>query len=670
MLEFDKKARIDELTELLNYHNKKYYEDDAPEITDAEYDALMRELIQLEEEFPQFAFADSPTKRVGGKALAAFASINHPAQLLSLENAFSFEDLQAFDARVRKNTDTDIAYCTELKMDGLTVVLTYRNGKLVQGATRGDGITGENVTANVLQIADIPKSLPEKLPLLVVRGEVYMPRQKFLSLNAAREADGEAVFANPRNAAAGSLRQLDASITAQRGLSIFVYDIIASEGVQLDSQTEMLDYLVSLGFPVNEKRISSDKLDEIWQFIQACSSERHDLPYDIDGMVLKLEKLAERAELGATSKFPRWAIAYKFPAEQALTKVIDIKVGVGRTGVLTPLALLEPVTVAGSTISRCTLHNEDYIKEKDIRIGDYVYIHKAGDVIPEIVSVDKTKRNGNEHEFIMPDVCPECGSRAVRADGEAAWRCENKHCPARLREHLQHFVSKKAMNIDGMGPALINQLLENGFVKDLADIYYLRYDDLRDLERFGDKSAKNIIDEIEASKKLPLSRFLNALGIRFAGEKAGKILASAFDDIDALIAADFDSLKAIDEIGDKTAESIIDYFASPQNIALLEKFKAAGLNMMGEKKKAIEGTLSGLTFVLTGTLADVTRDEAKAVIEANGGKTVGSVSKKTSYILCGTDPGSKADKGRELGIPFIDWSGLQELIAGRELKRL
>jgi len=599
-----------------------------------------------------------------------FASITHPAQLLSLENAFSLEDLQAFDARIRKNTDADIAYCTELKMDGLTVVLTYRNGELVQGATRGDGITGENVTSNVLSISDIPKTLPDKLPLLVIRGEVYMSKQKFLSLNAAREAKGEAVFANPRNAAAGSLRQLDASVTAQRDLSIYVYDIIASEGLQLDTQTAMLDYLKSQGFPVNERHMSSCDLHEVWQFIEKCAEQRHDLPYDIDGMVLKLENIAERAELGATSKFPRWAIAYKFPAEQALTKLLDIKVGVGRTGVLTPLALLEPVTVAGSTISRCTLHNEDYIKEKDIRIGDYVYIHKAGDVIPEIVSVDKTKRDGTEYEFIMPDICPECGSIAVRNDGEAAWRCENQHCPARLREHLQHFVSKKAMNIDGMGPALIAQLLDNGLIKDLADIYYLRYDDLRELERFGDKSAMNIIDEIEASKKLPLSRFLNALGIRFAGEKAGKILASSFEDIDALIAADFDTLKSIDEIGDKIAESIIDYFASPQNIALLSKFKAAGLNMQGEKKNRIEGTLSGLSFVLTGTLAEATRDEAKALIEANGGKTVGSVSKKTSYILCGIDPGSKADKGRELGIAFIDWNGLQELIAGRELKRI
>lgn len=667
---FEIKSRIDELTAELIYHNKKYYEDDAPEIEDYQYDALLRELTVLEQTYPQFAHGDSPTHRVGGRALGKFAEIKHPAQLLSLENAFSLEDLQSFDKRLRKNSDVSIVYCTELKMDGLTVALSYEKGHLVQAATRGDGFIGENITDNAMAIKEIPLQLKGFDGSITVRGEVYMPKESFLQLNALREESGEPLFANPRNAAAGSLRQLDAGITAGRGLKIFVYDIVAIEGSMPETQSQMLDFLQSLGFPVNSMRISSNDLDDIWNFITECGAKRHSLPYDIDGMVLKLENVAERAILGSTVKFPRWAIAYKFPPEQEITRVVDIRLGVGRTGVLTPLAILEPVKVAGSTISRCTLHNEDFIAEKDIRIGDYVYIHKAGDVIPEIASVLKDRRTGEEKPFIMPELCPECGAKAERADGEAAWRCTNSHCPVRLKEHLIHFVSKKAMNVDGMGNAIVAQLLDTGLVKDLADIYFLKYEDLLGLEGFAEKSAQNLIDELEASRKLGLARFLNALGIRFVGEKVAKLLAGSFADIDALINAQYEQLIAIDEIGDKIAESIVDYFGSPQNIALLDKFKAAGVNMQGNSKPLTSGNLSGMTFVLTGTLPEAGREEAKALIEANGGKTAGSVSKKTSFLLCGSEPGSKADKARELGIPFIDWQGLQELIDGNKLRQV
>ena len=653
--------KIKQLKDKIIFHNKAYYELDAPQISDAEYDALLSELIELELAYPELLSADSPTQRVGGRRLDTFASVAHLNSLLSLDNAFGKEDLLAFDNRVRKQIANPV-YMTEYKMDGLSVAITYEDGILTTAATRGDGLTGENITANALTIKSLPHKLVEKLPLLVVRGEVYMSKEKFLRINQEREDAGEPLFANPRNAAAGSLRQLDSAVTAARQLDIFVYDAIAVEGCVLTSQSELLSYLERQGFAVNPARFLSGDWDNIWDFIAEAGEKRHALPYEIDGMVIKLDNIADRADIGATGKFPRWAMAYKFPAEQKETTVLDIIVGVGRTGALTPLAVLEPVIVAGSTVSRATLHNEDFIKEKDIRIGDRVIIHKAGDVIPEVVRVVTEKRTGIEKTFIMPETCPECGSKAERREGEAAWRCVNQSCPARLKEHLLHFVSRKAMDIDGMGPAVINQLLESGLVKDIADLYALRKEDLISLERMGEKSAENLINAIEQSKSLPLSRLLNSLGIRFTGERTGEILAQSFSDIDALSTADVSELVGINEIGEKIAQSLADYFADPANILLINRLRAAGLNMQGESRQASGGALTGLKFVITGTLEGLTREEAKSMIEGAGGNCSDSVSARTNYLLAGQNAGSKEQKAISLGIPIIDITALYDML--------
>lgn len=656
--------RIEELKAQIQEHNRAYYELDAPLITDAQYDALIQELRRLEEEFPQFAAADSPTQRIGGRALPAFSRVQHPAPLLSLDNAFNPQDMQAFYQRVKKGIGLAAPrYVAEQKMDGLSVAVQYREGRLAIAATRGDGIIGENITGNLFTIQTLPKQLKGGNPpdFLAVRGEVYMPKEAFRLLNEEREEAGESLFANPRNAAAGSLRQLDEKITAGRRLEIYVYEIISLTGTGFQSHEEALLQLKAWGFPVNPAYLASEKPEEILDFIKLWQEKRHDLPYEIDGMVIKLDDLALREQLGHTSKFPRWAIAYKFPPEEAVTKVRDIIIGVGRTGAMTPAAILDPVTVAGSTVSRATLHNEDNVRDKDIRIGDMVILHKAGDVIPEIVRALPEERNGTEQVFVMPEHCPECGAQAQRLPGEAAWRCPNLECPARIREALLHFAGKRMMNIDGLGPAIIQQLLDTGLVKDVADLYDLKQEQLSSLERLGEKSAANLIQEIEKSKEQPLSRLLYALGIRFVGERAAKILAANFKDMEALMAASAESLLTIPEIGHKIALSIQEYFAQPENLQRIEKLTQAGLNVQGEAAGK-DGPLLGKTVVITGTLEGLSREEAKALVEKAGGRAAGSVSKKTDYLLMGENPGSKADKARELGVEILTLSQFLALI--------
>ncbi|EAX48987.1 DNA ligase, NAD-dependent [Thermosinus carboxydivorans Nor1] len=655
----------EQLRRQIHYHNHRYYVLDAPEISDAEFDALMRRLIAIEEAYPSLITPDSPTQRVGGAPAEGFDRTLHLTPMLSLANAFSAEDLRAFDNRVRSGLGVDKAeYVVELKIDGLAVNLVYEAGRLVRGATRGDGQYGEDVTANVRTIRSVPLVLPVNDPpaLLEVRGEVYMPRREFDRLNEERQAAGEALFANPRNAAAGSLRQLDPRVTAQRALDIFVYATGRREGLNMETHAQTLETLAALGFKVNPHYRVFGSIEEVIDYCYSWNERRVDLPYDIDGLVIKLNSLAGQARLGATAKDPRWAIAFKFPAEQATTIVEDIFVRVGRTGVLTPTAQLRPVRLAGSTVSRATLHNEDYIRDKDIRIGDTVIIHKAGEVIPEVVAVVASRRNGSERPFVMPDRCPECGSPVVREPGEAAHKCVNSACPAMLREGLIHFVSRDAMNIEGLGPAVIGSLLDAGLVRDAADLYALRFDDLTKLDRMGPKSAQNLLQAIEASKEAGLARLLFALGIRFVGAKAAGTLARHFGSIHALERATVEELMALEEIGPKIAESVANYFADPQNIALVRKLEAAGVKVTEERPAAKRQTLAGITFVLTGTLATMTRAEATELIESRGGKVSSSVSKKTNYVVAGEEAGSKLDKARELGIPVLTEGEFKKLL--------
>ena len=661
----DAQMRMAELVRAIRVHNRAYYEQDAPQISDAAYDTLFRELHELEKAWPELITVDSPTNRVGGSVLAQFAQVKHPAPLLSLDNAFNGADVQAFLARLSKTLGNEtLELLIEQKMDGLSLAVTYEQGQLVAAATRGDGQTGENVIANALAIASLPTRLKEPVPLLSVRGEVYMSKKAFAELNNEREEAGEALFANPRNAAAGSLRQLDAAVTFGRNLAIFLYDILAYKGADPApaTQAELLTYLSYLGLPVNMDRRLLNEIDDILAYIEQCQETRHSLPYDTDGLVLKLNNIEARARLGVTARAPRWAIAYKFPPEEAQTLVEDIIIGVGRTGALTPTAVLTPVKVAGSTVSRATLHNEDMIREKDIRIGDTVLIAKAGDVIPEVLRVLTEWRNGTEQPFTMPSHCPECGSPAIRAVGEAAWRCPNAVCPARIREALLHFVSKKAMDIEGLGPSVLQLLLENGLIKDVADLYYLHEQDIAALPRLGARSATNLVTAIERSKTQPLSRLLNALGLRYVGEKSSQLLSQAFADIDELAQASAEDLLAVEGLGEKTAQAVAEWFAKEENRSLLEKLRAAALNMQGEKAN-VSGPLSGSIFVISGVLPDISREEAKTQIIMAGGKVTDSVSKKTSYLLLGEGGGSKITKAEKLGVPVIDWEGLQVLLA-------
>jgi len=657
---YDKSIEFQELQELreqLHRHNYQYYALDAPVISDAEFDRLMRRLQEIEAAHPEWVTADSPTQRVGGQPLAGFEKVTHAAPLLSLGNVFSAGELRAFDNRVRSAVGDELEYIVELKIDGLAVNLIYENGRLSRAATRGDGEVGEDVTTNVRTIRSIPLVLRESevLPAYFeVRGEVFMPRRAFDRLNRQRFAAGEALFANCRNAAAGSLRQLDPKVTASRTLDFFAYGIGQRQGLPFRTHAEVLVGLGRSGFRINPHRRTFPAIEEVIAYCESWAERRAGLDYDIDGLVVKVNSLALQEELGNTVKEPRWAIAWKFPAEEAATVVEDIFVGVGRTGVLTPTAILQPVLLSGSTVSRATLHNEDFIRDKDVRIGDTVIIHKAGEVIPEVVAVVAEKRTGTEREFIMPSACPECGQPVVRKPGEAAHRCVNPACPAMAREGLIHFVSRDAMNIDGMGPSIIESLLNAGMLDDVADLYSLKVDELAKLERLGDKSAANLVQAIDASREAGLARLLFALGIRFVGAKVAGILAKAYGKMETITEASLEELVQIPDIGPRIAESVVGYFADPEHLALIDKLRQAGVLMEEQQADDLPPQIfAGQTFVLTGALSTLSRDEASAEIEKRGGKATSSVSRKTDFVVAGAEAGSKLAKARELGVTVL-----------------
>ncbi|PAK46380.1 NAD-dependent DNA ligase LigA [Priestia megaterium] len=652
------KSRVQELRDLLNQYGYEYYVLDQPSVPDAEYDKLMNELIEIEESFPELKTADSPTQRIGGQVLDAFEKVQHQTSMLSLGNAFNEEDLRDFDRRVRQAVGDEFSYVCELKIDGLAVSLRYEDGYLVLGATRGDGTTGENITENLKTIRSIPLRIKEPLSM-EVRGEAFMPRKSFKALNEAKMERDEVPFANPRNAAAGSLRQLDPKIAAKRNLDIFVYAMTDTGELEIDSHSESLNLLDELGFKTNKERQTCETIDDVIAYIESWQTQRPELSYDIDGIVVKVDSFDQQAELGTTAKSPRWAIAYKFPAEEVVTKLVNIELTVGRTGVITPTAILEPVQVAGTTVQRASLHNEDLIREKDIRIGDYVVVKKAGDIIPEVVNVIEEKRTGEEQEFTMPTHCPECESELVRLEEEVALRCINPSCPAQIREGLIHFVSRNAMNIDGLGEKVISQLFREQLIKDVADIYTLTKHQLIELERMGEKSADNLIAAIEASKENSLERLLFGLGIRHVGAKAAKTLAQHFETIDKLTKATYDELVAINEIGAKMADAIVAYFTQEEVQELIHELKEYGVNLTykGPKLVSVENVdsvFAGKTVVLTGKLEQLSRNEAKAQIEALGGKVTGSVSKKTDLVVAGEEAGSKLTKANELEIEVWD----------------
>ena len=643
--------RIKELREAIEYNAKLYYEKDAPVISDYEYDAMFRELSDLEAEFPELDSPDSPTKRVGGKALDKFEKVNHTVQMNSLSDVFSFDELRDFLMRMEEITPS-LVYSVEPKIDGLSVALTYENGVFVRGATRGDGLVGEDVTQNIKTIFNVPMKLPENIPYLCVRGEVYMPRENFERVNAKREAQGQSLFANPRNAAAGSLRQLDPSIVASRGLDIFIFNYQEGD-LNIDSHTEMLDKLNYLGFKTIMNRLKTSNHDEIISHIEKIGEMREDLPYDIDGVVIKVDSVAERRKIGEGTSTPKWAVASKFPPEQKKTKLISVDIAVGRTGVLTPTAVLEPVRLAGTTVSRATLHNLEFIREKGIMIGDKVTVQKAGDIIPEIVCAYPAERDGSEVEFNMPTHCPSCGEPVFYDSEEgAATRCTNSLCPAQLARGIEHFASKDAMNIDGLGPQIVELFLENKLISDSADLYSLKEEQISGLDRMGKKSAENLIKAIENSKNAGLERLIYALGIRNIGEVAAAALAKKYGTLENCFDATVEDICEIEDFGAITAECVVDYFSHPQNRDLCRRLIDAGLKTEAVKKQLADN-FSGMTFVLTGTLPTMTRDEASELIKERGGKVSGSVSKKTTYVLAGEEAGSKLIKAKELDIPII-----------------
>lgn len=658
--------RIKELQEVLTQYGYEYYVLDKPTISDHEYDQLLRELISLENQFPQFITPDSPTQRVGGEVLEGFKKVEHRVPMLSLSNAFNEQDLRDFDRRVRQALGEDYEYVCELKIDGLAISLRYENGKFVQGATRGDGTVGEDITVNLRTVKSIPLKLKENVTI-EVRGECFMPKKSFVELNRQREAKGEELFANPRNAAAGSLRQLDPKIAASRNLDVFLYSIGENHVSHIEKHSEFLDYLDQIGLKTNKERKVCPTLDDVLKYVEEWESKRPELPYEIDGIVIKVDRFDQQEKLGYTVKSPRWAIAYKFPAEEVETKLIDVELSVGRTGVVTPTAILEPVRVAGTTVQRASLHNEDLIKEKDIRVGDFVIIKKAGDIIPEVVRPLPEKRTGEEQPFAMPEECPECGSELVRLDEEVALRCINPKCPAQIREGLIHFVSRNAMNIDGLGEKVITQLFDKNLVSNVADLYKLKYDQLIALERMGDKSVNNLLSAIEASKDNSLERLLFGLGIRHVGAKAARILAEHYEHIDRLMAATEEELQSINEIGEKMANSIVTYFQLPEVKELITELKNLGVNVTYKGPKVsrseqIESAVAGKTIVLTGKLERYSRSEAKEKLEQLGAKVTGSVSKNTDVVIAGTDAGSKLKKAQDLGIEVWNEEQLVELL--------
>ncbi len=655
------KSRMEELVAAINRWNEEYYVEDNPSITDYEYDRMMEELVVLESEFPQLRQSDSPTLRVGGRVLEQFEPAKHTVRLLSLDNSYNPQEVMEFDTRVRKELSGSVVYAVEYKIDGLSVALRYEKGLLVRGATRGDGETGEDITENVRTIRNIPLKLTEPVDI-EVRGEVYFPREAFAALNENQELMGLQRFANPRNAAAGSLRQLDPKITARRALDILVFDVLV--GQTPGSHMETLEYLAKLGFKTS-KPFRCETVDAILDLCAEMPTRRHELPFDIDGLVIKVDSLAQRSELGVKSRSPKWAVAFKFPPEEAKTRIEDITVHVGRTGVLTPRAELTAVLVAGSTVRRATLHNQDYINEKDIRIGDHVIIQKAGDVIPAVIRVLKELRTGDEQPFCLPESCPVCDTATLRIEGEVALRCPNPDCPAKKRRGIIHFVSRPAMNIDGLGEALVDLLIDKRFIRDAADLYYLapRQEELAALERMGALSAKNLTEAIGKSKSNDLYRLIVGLGVSLVGERAAKLLASHFRSLDSVLSATESELTALPEIGAKMALSIRQWAANEDNRELVEKLRAVGVNFNSLEEVGVRGTLlEGQTVVLTGTLPTLSRDEAKALIEANGGKVSGSVSKKTTFVLAGEEAGSKLDKANDLGIRVVSEAEFLEMI--------
>ena len=654
--------RLKELKELIAYHANKYYNEDSPEISDFEYDMLMLELKNIEKTHPELVTADSPTQVIvaNGKVDTHFAEVHHEVPLQSLQDVFDLQDVKDFDERIRR-TVKDPKYVVETKIDGLSVSLEYINGKFFRGATRGDGLVGEDITSNLKTIKTIPQELNENVTI-TVRGEVFMPKKSFERLNEEREVIGEKLFANPRNAAAGSLRQLDPRITAERNLDIYIFNVQKIEKVELKSHYESFKYLQMLGFQVNPYIKLCNNIEDIMGGIVEIGEKRGELTFDIDGAVIKVDDLKQREEIGTTTKTPKWAVAYKYPPEKKETIVEDIRVQVGRTGALTPMAILKPVRVAGSLISKTTLHNEDFIKEKDIRIGDAVYIEKAGDVIPEVAEVLKEKRTGDERVFEMPKACPVCGAEAVREDGEAVTRCTGIECPAQLFRSLVHFASRDAMDIDGMGPAIIEQLLDENLISNIADIYTLQKEELLKLDRMGEKSADNLIQAIEKSKNNSLDRLINSFGIRHIGTKTSKILAKNFSDLDEMMNATYERYASINEVGDIMADSIVLFFESVQSQDLIKRLKDAGVNTQGSKKELQDNRFEGKVFVLTGTLPTYSRQEAANIIEDFGGKTSSSVSKKTDYVLAGEEAGSKLTKAESLGVKIITEEEFKEMI--------
>jgi DNA ligase (NAD+) len=664
--------RLRKLREEIEYHNYRYYVLDDPVISDVEFDSLMKELISLEDEHPELVTEDSPTQRVGALPITAFVQVVHRSPMMSLANTYSLQELKAFDVRVRKALPGEtVEYVAELKIDGLAVSLTYEDGYFARGATRGDGTRGEDVTHNLKTIRSIPMRLRYGNPVTVdVRGEVFMPGREFRKLNEERRLSGDALFANPRNAAAGSLRQMDPKITAARQLDIFAYGIGDVSGVTLTTQMEVLDFLGKSGFRVNPNVRLCQNIDEVMDYAKSWNEKREDIDYDIDGVVVKVNSLEQQARLGATARTPRWATAYKFPAKQGTTVVKDIIVQVGRTGALTPVALLEPVELAGSVVARATLHNEDIIRSKDIRIGDTVVVEKGGDIIPEVVKVITDKRTGNEREFRMPTTCPECGSDVIRAEGEVASRCAGEACPAQIREGIIFFASRNAMDIEGMGPQLVSQLLQSGLIRGFDDIYSLRFEDLVELERMGEKSAQNLLDAIRDSKRHPLHRLINALGIRHVGERTARDLAVHFGSMDKLSEATYDELMSIPEVGPKVAESVVTFFKNTRNVEALRALQAQGVNMVEDTRTLSSqktNYFTGKTVVFTGALERFTRKEGEDAILASGGKASGSVGKNTDYVIAGKDPGSKYNKAKSLGVAVLTEEEFERMLKGDEV---
>ncbi|WNB91807.1 NAD-dependent DNA ligase LigA [Bacillus sp. NEB1478] len=652
------KERVLELRELLEKYSYEYHVLDKPTVPDAEYDQLLQELIELENNHPELHDEHSPTVRVGGAVLDFFVKVEHTVPMLSLGNAFNDQDLRDFDRRVREGVGDNVTYVAELKIDGLAVSLTYENGKFIRGATRGDGTIGEDITNNLKTIRSIPFKLKENV-MLEVRGEAFMPKKSFQKLNEKREEEGQELFANPRNAAAGSLRQLDPKIAASRNLDIFLYGVGKLEGHSVDSHDESLKFLSHLGFKTNPEWKKCENIDEVIDFVNGWQEKRPDLPYEIDGIVIKVNSLYQQEELGFTAKSPRWATAYKFPAEEVVTKLEGIELSVGRTGVVTPTALLQPVLVAGTTVKRASLHNEDLIREKDIKIGDYVVVKKAGDIIPEVVNVITERRTGDETDFHMPTECPECESKLERLEGEVALRCLNPQCPAQIREGFIHFVSRNAMNIDGLGEKVVAQLFKEKLIDNVADLYKLDRDKLLELERMGEKSADNLLAAIEKSKENSLERLLFGLGIRHVGAKAAKTIAQRFETIEAIMTAEKEELLSVEEIGEKMAESIVLYFSKPEVKELMDELRDLGVNMTYKGPKLVKAEdldtpFAGKTVVLTGKLSILTRNDAKEKLERLGAKVTGSVSKNTDMLIAGEDAGSKLDKAKSLGVEVWD----------------